>query len=365
MMSSVYLTGDSLQAQDLLELQSLQTAPDWRAFAMTKLRRYGLKIVNPLEFTWSGNQAEVPGELGESTDLRVRRALDLIDQSDVLLANLNRSSYGTAMELFYAHQRGKMVTVVGQSPFNPWIVSHSRARFEDINEAIEYIVGEKPQVLPLNWALQYEALLAERYEQFPPAGEPDYRFLGGQKPVLIMAPHATAFWREGEFHEPDAYTGSMAALLHRITDCHALFSNYCCVADPCWYLETPMRRAFGDIVKSGQIGMVVFLLGSSWHEAPGIQLSCYGPSPHQCEDYVTRLKNVLAPIEPVLEDNGDYQVAPLIRFCAEELAVPTIVLKLHKRYRMPRLQMKSFAQLANRLREFLDETGTDLQRSMS
>jgi nucleoside 2-deoxyribosyltransferase len=343
MMSSVYLTGDSLQAQDLLELQSLQTAPDWRSFAMTKLRRYGLKIVNPLEFTWSGNPVEDARELGESTDLRVRRALDLIDQSDVLLANLNRSSYGTAMELFYAHQRGKMVTVVGQSPFNPWIVSHSRARFEDINEAIEYIVGEKPQVLPLNWALQYEALLAERYEQFPPAGEPDYRFLGG--------------------HEPDAYTGSMAALLHRITDCHALFSNYCCVADPCWYLETPMRRAFGDIVKSGQIGLVVFLLGSSWHEAPGIQLSCYGPSAHQCEDYTTRLKNILAPIEPVLEENGDYQVAPLIRFCAEELAVPTIVLKLHKRYRMPRLQMKSFAQLANRLREFLDETGTDLQRS--
>jgi hypothetical protein len=364
MMSSVYLTGDSLQAQDLLELQSLQTAPDWRAFAMTKLRRYGLKIVNPLEFTWSGNPGEDVRELGESSDLRVRRALDLIDQSDVLLANLNRSSYGTAMELFYAHQRGKMVTVVGQSPFNPWVISHSRARFEDINEAIEYIVGEKPQVLPLNWALQYEALLAERYEQFPPAGEPDYRFLGGQKPVMVIAPHATAFWREGEFHEPDAYTGSMAALLHRITDCHALFSNYCCVADPCWYLETPMRRAFGDIVKSGQIGMVVFLLGSSWHEAPGIQLSCYGPSAHQCEDYATRLKNILAPIEPVLEDNGDYQVAPLIRFCAEELAVPTIVLKLHKRYRMPRLQMKSFAQLANRLREFLDETGTDLQRSM-
>jgi hypothetical protein len=144
-----------------------------------------------------------------------------------------------------------------------------------------------------------------------------------------------------------------------------MFSNYCCVADPCWYLETPMRRAFGDIVKSGQIGLVIFLLGSSWHEAPGLQLACYGPSPHQCADYTSRLKNLLARIEPVVEDNSDYQVAPLLRFCAEELAVPTIVLKLHKRYRMPRLQMKSFAQIASCLREFLEETGTELSRSAS
>jgi nucleoside 2-deoxyribosyltransferase len=358
MLSSVYLTGDSLVAQGLLELQS---EPDWRAIAMSKLRRYGLRVVNPLEFTW----ANPPEEFSETEgpDLRVRRALDLIDQSDVLLANLNRSSYGTAMELFYAHQRGKMVTVVGQSPFSPWVVSHSRARFEDINEAIEYIAGEKPQAMPLHWCLQYEALLSERYEQFPPSGEPDFRFLGGQKPIMILAPHATAFWREGEFREPDAYTGSLAALLHRLTDCHALFSNYCCVADPCWYLETPMRRALADIVKSGQIGLVLFLLGSSWHAAPGLAVSSYGSS-NQCKDYTEHLRNLLAPVEPVVESTADFEVAPLLKFCAEELDVPTIALKLHKRYRMPRLQLKSFAQIAVCLKTFVEETGSELQRSL-
>lgn len=34
----------------------------------------------------------------------------------------------------------------------------------------------------------------------PPYGEPDYKFAGGDIPVLVIAPHATAFWRE----EPEA-----------------------------------------------------------------------------------------------------------------------------------------------------------------
>jgi len=358
MLSSVYLTGDSLQAQDLLASASSQ---DWRAFAMTKLQRYGLRVVNPFEFTWS--TVDDLMENNQEPDSRVRRALDLIDQSDALLANLNRSSYGAAMELFYAFRRGKMVTVVGHSPFNPWVVSHSQARFEDIDEAIEYIAGERPRGLPLDWALQYEALLSERYEQFPPPGEPDYRFLGGQVPILLLAPHATAFWREGEFQEGDAFTGSMAALLHRLSDCHALFSNYCCAADPCWYLETPMRRAFMDVVKTGQIGLVFLLLGASWHEAPGLQLSCTGPSLEKCADYSTRLKNRLSALDTVSEDSTDFRLEPLVRFCAEELSVPIITLKLHKRYRMPRLQRKTFAQIVSCLREFIDEAGLELKES--
>lgn len=268
MLSSVYLTGDTIDSQDLLGQNPL---PDWRSLAMTKLQRYGLKIVNPLELAWSSNERE-SFEVGQETDSRVRRALDLIDQCDALLANLNKSSYGTAMEMFYAHRRGKMVTVIGQSPFNPWVLSHSQARFGDIDTAVSYLIGEQPPAAQLNWILQYEGLLAERYEQLPPPGEPDYKFLGGNMPVLVVAPHSTAFWREGEFEEAEAFTGSMAAVLNKLSGCHSLLANYCCVADPCCYLETPMRRAFADIVKTGQVGLVVVLLGSSWHEAPAFQL---------------------------------------------------------------------------------------------
>jgi hypothetical protein len=359
MLSSIYLTGDQVDAQ---ELSGHMQAPDWRSFAVTRLQQHGLKVINPLELAYSlGERDET--ELAEEVEQRVRRALELIDQADAVLANLKRSSYATAMEMFYAYRRGKIVTVVGQSPFSPWVLSHSQARFGEVDDAIQFIIGEQPYS-PVTWALQYEALLSERYEQLPRAGEPDYKFIGGELPVLVLAPHATAYFRDGEFIEADSFTGSMAALLNRMSGCHAMLSYYCCVADPCWYLNTPMRRAFVDIVKAGQIGVVVMLLGSSWLEAPGLQLSSYGPSTTVCDEYVSRLKLKLGALEPVATDHGsDYPPMPLVRFAAEELGVPVITVKLHKRYRMPRLQLELFMQTVNLLNEFIFETGTELAKS--
>lgn len=359
MYSSIYLTGDHLESQDILS----QMSSDWRSVAMSKLQRHGLKVVNPLELAWSVDKIDALELMSEVVDPRVRRALDLIDQADALLANLTKSSYGTAMEMFYAYRRGKMVTVIGQSPFHPWVLSHSQARFVDVDTAINYLIDEQPQCPPINWTLQHEALLAERYEQLPPAGEPDFKFMGGEFPVLTMAPHATAYWREGEFQEGDSYTGSMAAVLNRMSGCHSLLSNYCCVADPCYYLETPMRRAFADIVKAGQIGLVVMLTGASWHEAPGLQISAHGPSKQVCDDYANRLKMKLSVLEPVIMEGAEHQVFPLVRFAAEELSVPTIVVKMHKRYRMPRLQGELYSQVVAILNEFISETGVELARS--
>ena len=333
--------------------------PDWRTLAMTKLQRYGLNVLNPLELTWS------MGDLETGVDSRVRRALDLINQCDAVLANLIKPSYGTAMEIFYAHRRGKMVTVIGQSPFSPWVLSHSQARFGDIDHALDFIIGEQPQVDPVSWCLQYEGLLAEHYEQFPPDGELDYRLLGGELPVLVLAPHATSFFREGEFQEPAAFTGSMAAVLNRLARCHSLMSFYCCVADPCWHLEAPMLRALADIVKNGQIGLVVLLLGSAWHESPGLHIGANGPDSVVLEDLANELRLRLSSIEPVVVDKYDCLAEPLVRFTAHELGVPLITIKMHKRYRMPRLQPEPFTQIVDSLRGFVEQVGVDLLRSIN
>lgn len=366
MLSSIYLTGGTLEPSELVNQGA---ALDWRSVAMNKMRKYGLKVVNPLEFAFP-ELAQLEGMEGielinDTTDLKVKRALDLIDQCDALLANLHRPSYAAAMEIFYAHRTGKMVTVVGHSPFSPWVLSHSQARFGDIDLAINYLLEEQPQASPLLWAMNYETILAERYEQFPAAGEPDYQFVGGDLPVLALAPHATAYWREGEFQEPDTFTGSIATSLHRSAGCHSLTTNYCCVADPCFYLETPYRRALADVVKTGQVGLVVMLVGAAWHQAPGIQLHAAGPNPSVNADYINRLKNKLSVLEPVATESYDPLQQPIIDFISEELAVPVIAVKLHKRYRMPRLQAEGFSRVAEILDEFITEAGNELLRSRS
>ncbi len=187
MLSSIYLTGGAIDPGHLAQPPARSgsnlgaTFPDWRTFALTRLQNYGLRVVNPLEFAWADvDMADLPIDIADSSNDRVRRSLDLIDQCDGLLANLERPSYGTAMEIFYAHRRGKMVTVVGPSPFNPWVLTHSQARFSDIDLALQYIIGQQPHSAPVSWAVQNEAQLSERYEQMPPPGEPDYKFTGGR-----------------------------------------------------------------------------------------------------------------------------------------------------------------------------------------
>ncbi|MBX9696055.1 MAG: nucleoside 2-deoxyribosyltransferase domain-containing protein [Cyanobacteria bacterium] len=359
MQATVYLTGDSVSAH---EVMGDPLGPDWRSSAMLKLQKYGLRVVNPLELAWTSECTEAI-EISDSADKRVRRALDLIDECDALIANLEQSTYGTAMEIFYAHRRGKMVTVIGPSPYSPWVVTHSQARFGDLNRAIDFIIDKYPSTAPLSWALQYEAQLSERYEQIPPAGEPDYKFLGGYLPVLTVAPHATAYWREGEFHEQDAFSGALASILNRTTGCHSMLTNYCCIADPCWYLETPFRRAMTDVIHAGKIGYVLFVLGSSWQEAPGLQVSYYGPSDEPFSQYVQLLKTKLSEIEPVADASFDLQVRPLAKFVHEVLNVPSIVLRLHKRYRMPRLQPQLYSKVSSLLAGFIAETGAELARS--
>jgi Nucleoside 2-deoxyribosyltransferase like len=353
MLSSIYLTGGTIDAQEVVGLGPID---DWRSLALTRLQRYGLKVVNPLELAWN---EDFRSELSDGVKQRVSRSLELIDQCDGLLANLNRSSYATAMEIFYAHRRGKVVTVVGQTPFSPWVLLHSQARFGDVEHALDYIIEEQPQITPFHWALQHEGYLAERYEQLPPSGEPDYQFVGGDMPVMLVAPHATAFWRDGEFQEADAFTGTIAALLSRTCRSHAFYSNYCCVADPCLYLETPFRRAFADIVRTGQIGLVIFLVGSPWHETPGLRIYADDRS----EDFASRLRLKLMAVEPVSKVGLEDNLGKLHRFASEELGVQAITLKMHKRYRMPRLQPETFMELTGALQEFVIEVGSELSRS--
>jgi hypothetical protein len=361
-MSSIYLTGNALEAPEINMLVADQQ-PDWRAVAMTKLQRYGLRVVNPIvEMTSSSPHPEESG-----MEKSVRRALDLIDQCDALLANLSSAAlgpgYGTAMEIFYAHRRGKMVTVVGHSPFNPWVLSHSQARFPNIDNALEYLIGEQPHIDPLSLALQHEAVFAERHEQLPPHGEPDYQFFGGDLPVLVLAPHASAFFREGDFQEGDAFTGCMSALIHRFARAHALHTSYCSVADPCLHLETPMVRALADIVKTGRIGLVLMLLGSPWHESHGLTLETGGPP--AAGEFASRLRLTLGGLEPVADARADRQIAPLVRFISQTLGVPLLVVKTHRRYRMPKLQPEPFVQLVSLLAEFVADSGVELLRNRS
>lgn len=356
-MSSIYITHEVVEMSDLLPMAA---QPDWRTLAISKLQRYGLRVVNPIDWAIPANT-----ELVDSVEKKVRRSLDLIDQCDALLANLNRSNYGTAMEIFYAHRRGKMVTVVGPSPFSPWVLTHSQARFAEMGKAIDFLIEESLQTDLLNWALQYESGLSRRYEEYPPGGEQDFQFFGGELPVLVVAPHASSYFRDGEFLEPDFFTGAMASCTYRLSRCHALVSTYCSPADPCCYIQTPLVRAMADIIKSGKIGLVIVLLGLSWQETSSVVLERSGPDELEADELSNRLRLKLSAIDQVVMREAGDDLKVLLRFLGQTMSVPTIAMRVHRRLRIPRLQPEAFMQLLDATGEFIVETGTELLRSAS
>lgn len=91
------------------------------------------ECVDPTTRDFRGREDETFKEIvrGDKTD---------IESCDCLLAYCPKPSFGTAMEVFFAWQLGKLVIVVNESPkVSPWIRYHASIIKPSIAEAVEYL----------------------------------------------------------------------------------------------------------------------------------------------------------------------------------------------------------------------------------
>jgi hypothetical protein len=83
---------------------------------------------------YRGREAEAVKEIIE---------MDKIDiaQSDALLVYFDQPSVGTAMEVLWAFERGKLIAVINASskPLSPWLIYHSHSVFTDIHSACNWL----------------------------------------------------------------------------------------------------------------------------------------------------------------------------------------------------------------------------------
>lgn len=106
-------------------------ANDWR----TVMKGHFPDALDPMRRDYRGREDESVSEIVE---------LDKQDiaSCDVFVANCPQPSYGTAMEILYAHQIGKPVVVIVPTdrPVSPWIRYHSYRvvnRLQDAVSAVE------------------------------------------------------------------------------------------------------------------------------------------------------------------------------------------------------------------------------------
>ncbi len=352
MPTSIYLSGPSTSTiNDLM----LPIPADWKAYAASKFIQSGIMVANPLDLEIAGFIKNVD----ESTST-IKHSLALIDKADSLLANLLQATESTPMEMFYAHRQGKQVVVVGNEPFSSWVMFHSEARFNKLKEALDYLINQPSAFDTITWSDQFESCLKRKADQYPPEGEHDFEYYGGQLPVLVLAPHATAYFKEGKLFFPESYTGSLAVLLHKLTGCHALISSYCTVADPVYYLGSPYTSFLSQLIKKVNVKLVLVLHGiEDWNSPHDFFLTSWNNSSLiNKTEYLNLLVSMLK-LKDFKEIGYDFpevtsnNVKTISHLLFEVFSVPTIRLEIHNRYRLPKLQPTLYSRLHTALAQFL------------
>ena len=125
-MKTIYLCGSINGLTDA-------EAKGWRdEVKAALLMDYG--FLDPMRNDYRGNEA------GHAASI-VKQDLYDIDNSDIVLVNATRPSWGTAMEVYYAHSWGKEVIAFGVpvDRASPWLEYHTDHRFETMAEALDHL----------------------------------------------------------------------------------------------------------------------------------------------------------------------------------------------------------------------------------
>lgn len=92
----------------------------WRAKARIMLEPTHA-VIDPMDFDCRGMESEMASEI-------IKHDLQMLDEADLVLANAEKPSWGTAMELVYARQSGKpAIAFVGMPRcfVSPWLQGHT------------------------------------------------------------------------------------------------------------------------------------------------------------------------------------------------------------------------------------------------
>jgi len=127
-MKYVYLCGP---IKDL----SLKEASDWRQKARLDLIDYD--CLDPMRRNFKDHELQSRNEI-----VQLDKA-DIIE-ADILLVNATKPSWGTAMEVMFAHIHHKVIIAFagldcGMKTLSPWLAYHATRVFISMEDAVEYI----------------------------------------------------------------------------------------------------------------------------------------------------------------------------------------------------------------------------------
>jgi len=106
----------------------------WRNYAKSKLYANVFNCLDPMRRNFRSNELESRNEI-----IAFDKA-DIIN-SDILLVNATKPSWGTAMEIMFGFIHHKIIIawVGNKYEVSPWVKYHSTQTFKELDDAILYI----------------------------------------------------------------------------------------------------------------------------------------------------------------------------------------------------------------------------------
>lgn len=124
-MKRIYLAGPIFGKHD-------SECAEWRLAAIATLTNWGHIAVNPLNRDYRGIE-DVEWQRIVEEDLAD------IDSVDAMIVMAKEPSWGTAMEIVYAKQKGKFIVAVATEPVSPWLQYHVDVIAHNLGAAIEEV----------------------------------------------------------------------------------------------------------------------------------------------------------------------------------------------------------------------------------
>jgi len=184
-----------------------------------------------------------------------------------------------------------------------------------------------------------------------------FRYLPGQIPVLVSAPHAVRHYRQKRIKPSDEFTGSIACLLNQLTGCHTLAVTKLYGGDPNFDHPCIYKDFLADICRRHRLKLVIDLHGAAREHDFDIDIGAVNGAS------LLGQNKILQRLVTSLEDAGLTRISQnyfstaneniITLFAARELGIPALQLEINKMYRVPHQNGSAYCRLVAALVIFI------------
>lgn len=192
-----------------------------------------------------------------------------------------------------------------------------------------------------------------------------FRVLKGRNPILVSAPHSVVHPRFGKWKQAERYTGSLALLLHRLTDCHAIFASKTGPEDPNYDPNCNYKLALAEIIRNHQIELVLDLHGAMDNYGFDVDIGTMRrvsllDRPDLVETLIRQFN--IRDIARVLVDGYFAALSgeTITRFVSASVGVPALQIEIARRWRDPVSRPECFERMVLSLAAAINEIGREI-----